>query len=120
MACSGDVTIRAADGGEELLALLSTLIDPSKLSVYDEATREQAYSRTTLRALLVLAAIPAAGEGRGVLELAEQLGLKTTSTHRYLRTWVAVGVLEQVAGWRLYRRTVKVHARERVRRAQPR
>jgi DNA-binding MarR family transcriptional regulator len=106
VACSDEARAFSAGGGEELLALLSTLIDPGKLSAYDQATREKGYSRSTLRALLVLAAIPSDGEGRGVLELAEQLGLKPTSTHRYLRTWVAVGALEQVAGSRRYRRSV--------------
>ncbi|MHB8241954.1 MAG: helix-turn-helix domain-containing protein [Solirubrobacteraceae bacterium] len=81
--------------------------------------REKGYSRTTLRALLVLAAVPSDGGGRGVIELAEQLGLKTTSTHRYLRTWVAVGVLEQTPGSRLYRRTVMADRSEDASRARP-
>ncbi|MHB8241065.1 MAG: helix-turn-helix domain-containing protein [Solirubrobacteraceae bacterium] len=93
-----------SQGDRELLAFLATLIDPGKLSAYDQATRERSLSRTTLRALLVLAALPRSGEARGVLELANELGLTTTSTHRFLRTWVAVGAIEQPPESRQYRR----------------
>jgi hypothetical protein len=67
---------------------------------------DQGYSRSVLRALLVLAAFPADGSERELSSVAEQLSLSGSTTHRYLRTWTAVGLLERDPNSRRYRRSV--------------
>jgi len=78
----------------------------------DEATREllrglmadDCYSRSTLRALLVLAAFPADGSARELTHIARQLGLSPSTTHRYIATWLATGLLTQESRSRKYSR----------------
>lgn len=60
-------------------------------------------SRTTLRALLVLAAF-ADGAERELADIATQVELSPSTTHRYLSTWLAVGLLTQNPQSRRYRR----------------
>ena len=59
-----------------------------------------------LRALLVPAAFPADGSERELTAVAEQLSLSPSTTHRYLRTWTAVGLLERDPDSRRYRRAM--------------
>ena len=67
---------------------------------------DAAYSRSVLRALLVLDAHPLDGSGRTLTGVSTQLGLSPSTTHRYLNTWVAVGMLEQDPRSRRYRRVL--------------
>ena len=67
-------------------------------------------SRSTLRALLVLAAFPPDGGARELSDVARQLGLSPSTTHRYISTWLAVGLIEQDRRSRRYRRTPVGHA----------
>lgn len=67
---------------------------------------DHGYSRSVLRALLVLAAFPADGSERELTAVAEQLSLSPSTTHRYLRTWTAVGLLERDPDSRRYRRAM--------------
>jgi IclR helix-turn-helix domain len=88
-------------------AFSSALSDPGTLakSVLPFLA-DQGYSRSVLRALLVLAAFPSDGSERELSAVAEQLSLSGSTTHRYLRTWTAVGVLERDPDSRRYRRSV--------------
>lgn len=70
------------------------------LSLKDDAS----CSRSTLRALLVLAAFPADGSERELSDVARQLELSPSTTHRYIGTWMAVGMLVQDPQSRRYRR----------------
>jgi hypothetical protein len=80
----------------------------------DAAEDVDSYSRSTLRALMVLAAFPDDGTSREITEVARQLGLSPSTTHRYVGTWVAIGVLVQQPRTRTYRRAlVSVGARSR-------
>ncbi|MHB8235300.1 MAG: acyl-CoA dehydrogenase family protein, partial [Solirubrobacteraceae bacterium] len=54
-------------------------------------------SRSVLRALLVLAAFPLDGAYRALADIAKELGYNASTTHRYVSTWLAIGLLEQVA-----------------------
>jgi hypothetical protein len=63
-------------------------------------------SRSTLRALLVLAAFPADGSERELSDVATRLGLSPSTTHRYIGTWMAVEMLEQDPRSRRYRRVL--------------
>jgi IclR-like helix-turn-helix domain-containing protein len=62
------------------------------------------YSRSVCRALLVLAACPADGGWAELTDVARELGFSPSTTHRYMHTWVAIGLLEQDAYSRRYRR----------------
>ena len=60
----------------------------------DEGYHDRRASQGLIRSLLVLGAF-ASGEVYGVHGLSDKLGLVTTTTWRYLKTWVALGVLEE-------------------------
>jgi hypothetical protein len=72
---------------------------------------DRTYSRVILRAVLALAAFPADGTERELTDVARQLGFSPATTHRYLGTWMAVGLLEQNPRSRRYRRVAARRAR---------
>lgn len=59
----------------------------------------------TVRAFLVLAAVPEDGSADGLSELAAQVGLPIETVHRFLLTLTALGLVEQPDEARCYRRT---------------
>ncbi|HST55312.1 MAG TPA: helix-turn-helix domain-containing protein [Solirubrobacteraceae bacterium] len=59
-------------------------------------------SRSLLRGLSILTCFSPAASSRGVLELAEQLGMSPSTTHRYVVTLVEVGLLERCPTTRRY------------------
>lgn len=61
------------------------------------------FSRSLLRALMVLASYPADGSARSVTEVAKQLGMGISTAHRYTSTFAEVGVLERDPASRRYR-----------------
>jgi hypothetical protein len=96
--------LRDALGGEGLVAALAGLrsgewLDGVLLSLLDD----DSLSRSTVRALMVLSVFPADGAERKLTGVAKQLGMSASTTHRYVHTWVAVGLLEQ-SDSRRYRR----------------
>ncbi len=97
--------VRDASGRAGMTALLS---GPSSLQelhgILLPLLSDNRVSRSTVRALLVLSAFPSDGTYREVTEVPKQLGLSQSTTHRYVRTWVALGLLEQDPGSRRYRR----------------
>ena len=62
-------------------------------------------SRAVLRALLVLAAFPPDGSEREFRHVASDLSLSPSTAHRYIRTWLMVGLLGQDPTSRRYRRS---------------
>jgi hypothetical protein len=100
--------VREASGPSGLAsAFSSALSDPGTLATSVlPFLADQGYSRSVLRALLVLAAFPTDGSERELSAVAEQLSLSGSTTHRYLRTWTAVGLLERDPDSRRYRRSV--------------
>jgi hypothetical protein len=78
----------------ELLASLAELNDPR-------------HSRSLLRGLAVLASLDPDGTGRKVTDVADELDLGASTTHRYLSTLLEVGLLERDPVSREYRRVVK-------------
>lgn len=64
------------------------------------------YARSFLLGLLVLSAFPADGAERELSEVAGELACARSTAHRYLTTWLAVGVLEQDPRSRRYRRAL--------------
>ena len=98
--------MREAAGASGLApAFSSALGDPKALSKSVlPFLADHGYSRSVLRALLVLGAFPVDGAERELTAVAEQLSLSASTTHRYLRTWTAVGLLERDPESRRYRR----------------
>jgi hypothetical protein len=99
--------VREASGGPQLAGLLSGASDLEQLRrgmlpLLDDPR----HSHSALRAVLVLAAFPADGREREVTDVAGALSLSPSTTHRYLRTWTALGLLEQNPSSRRYRRAL--------------
>jgi DNA-binding MarR family transcriptional regulator len=95
--------------GPSLNLLLSGLIAEQTIS---ESSLEERYwvelesgrlSHSLFRGLLILALFISGEEGRGVVEVARQLGLSPSTTHRYISTLVAFGLLVQDPSTRKYR-----------------
>ena len=86
-------------GGQGLLGVVLALSGSRGPVGMEELMRDEGYhdrraSQGLIRSLLVLGAF-ASGEVYGVNALSDKLGLVTTTTWRYLKTWVALGVLEE-------------------------
>jgi hypothetical protein len=94
--------IREATDDDGLLGLLGGLeeVDVQASAVPMDDAR---LSRSLLRGLMVLASYPADGSARSVTDVAQQLGMGVSTTHRYTSTFVEVGVLEQDPVSRQYR-----------------
>jgi hypothetical protein len=95
--------------GPSLSLLLSGLIAEQAIS---ESSLEERYwaelesgrlSHSLFRGLLILALFISGEEGRGVVDVARQLGLSPSTTHRYITTLVAFGLLVQDPSTRKYR-----------------
>jgi hypothetical protein len=88
--------VREASGGPRLAGLLAAAGDLEELQrTMLPLLDDPRHSHSALRAVLVLAAFSVDGSEREVTEVARALGLSPSTTYRYLRTWVALGLLEQ-------------------------
>jgi IclR helix-turn-helix domain len=87
--------------GPSLSLLLSGLItdqaiaDGSLEDRYEAELESGRLSHSLFRGLLILALFISGGEGRGVVEVARELHLSPSTTHRYMSTLVAFGLLAQ-------------------------
>jgi hypothetical protein len=105
-----DQVIRAAGEGGTMSVLLSALKDPkwtlaadSEEWSYPVQMEDRRLSRSLLSGLLVLSCFPADGGSLGIAELARRLDMNTSTTHRYVTTLLAVGLLERDSSTRRYR-----------------
>lgn len=105
-----DQVVRGAGEGGTMSTLLSALRDPDwTLSVdsedwtYPEQMDDRRLSRSLLSGLLVLSCFPADGDYLGIAELARMLDMNTSTTHRYVTTLLAVGLIERDPATRRYR-----------------
>jgi hypothetical protein len=73
-------------------------------------------STSLLLGLLILISFPSDGSERGNKQIAQELGLAASTTHRYIQTLVVAGLLEQNPVNRCYRRTQLSGRKERGRR----
>ncbi|HYB24928.1 MAG TPA: helix-turn-helix domain-containing protein [Solirubrobacteraceae bacterium] len=95
--------------GPSLSLLLSGLItdegisDGSLEDRYGADLESGRLSHSLFRGLLILALFISGGDGRGVVEVARELGLSPSTTHRYMSTLVAFGLLVQDPTTRKYR-----------------
>ena len=87
--------MEAIAGAEEIkfLASLTQSNDPRFL-------------RSLLQGLMILASFPVGGAGGAVTDVADELGLGASMTHRYASTLLEVGLLERDPASRRYRRAV--------------
>lgn len=96
------VVRRSANTGDvsSLLRGLAESPSTAKLRTLSQSPR---LSRSLLLGLLVLASFPADGSALAVTDVASQLEMSPSTTHRYLTTLLAVGLLEQDPRSRRYR-----------------
>ncbi len=90
--------------------LLSALRDPqwtlsleSQDWAYPAQMEDRRLSRSLLSGLLVLSCFSPDGDYLGIAELARMLDMNTSTTHRYVTTLLAVGLLERDPATRRYR-----------------
>jgi hypothetical protein len=105
-----DKVIRAAGQGGTMSVLLSALRDPSwtlgldsEQSAQPAQLEDRRLSRSLLSGLMVLSCFPPDGGYLGIAELARMLAMNTSTTHRYVTTLLAVGLLERDSTTRRYR-----------------
>jgi hypothetical protein len=60
-------------------------------------------SRSLMRGLSILAGFTSGARERGIVELASELGLSPSTTHRYAQTLLQLGLLERCPTTRKYR-----------------
>jgi hypothetical protein len=76
----------------------------SRLSGYlPIGTVDPRLSRSLLRGLSILTCFGPDGDSRGIVEIAEDLGMSPSTTHRYALTLVELGLLERCPDTRKYR-----------------
>lgn len=103
-----DQVVRDAGRGGTMSVLLSALRSPDwalalDAGEYPAQMDDRRLSRSLLSGLLVLSCFAADGADLGIADLARMLGTNTSTTHRYVTTLRAVGLLEQDASTRRYR-----------------
>lgn len=97
------VVREAADGGS-MSVLLSGLKDiRAVLAEEPRQLEDSRLSRSLLAGLLMLASFPTDGSYLGNAEIARMLDMNPSTTHRYVSTLVAVGLLERDPTTRRYR-----------------
>jgi DNA-binding MarR family transcriptional regulator len=105
-----DQVVRSAGQGGTLSVLFAAVKDPqwplarnSEEWSYPAQMEDRRLSRSLLSGLFVLSCFPADGGYLGIAELARMLDMNTSTTHRYVTTLLAVGLLERNPGTRKYR-----------------
>jgi IclR helix-turn-helix domain len=95
--------VRRAASCDGLLAGLGAGLTEGDVRGFKTKMDDARFSRSLLRALMVLASYPADGSTRSVSDVAKQLGMGISTAHRYTSTFAEVGVLERDPVSRQYR-----------------
>jgi hypothetical protein len=90
-----DQVVRHSSDGATVSNILHGLAEGGLESSFAALSESPRLSRSLLLGLLVLAAFPTDGEALAVSDVATRLGLSPSTTHRYMITLLAVGLLEQ-------------------------
>jgi IclR helix-turn-helix domain len=90
-----DQVVRRSAEGSAVSSILHGLAAGGLAASFPELSESPRLSRSLLLGLLVLAAFPTNGEGLAVSDVATRLELSPSTTHRYMTTLLAVGLLEQ-------------------------
>jgi hypothetical protein len=99
VARNGNVTPRSAKG-EKAAAARGSL---AARGYMPSETTDARLSRSLLRGLSLLTGFGPDGEQRGIVELADDLGMSPSTAHRYALTLVELGLLERCPRTRKYR-----------------
>ncbi len=98
-----DQVLRRRAQGGGVSGILHGLGDGRLTARYPALSDSPRLSQSLLLGLLVLACFPTDGEALAVTEVAGRLELSPSTTHRYMSTLLAVGLLEQDPRSRRYR-----------------
>lgn len=98
-----DQVIRGRSKADGISTLLRTLADRELAATFQALSASPRLSRSLMLGLLVFACFPADSEDLAVTDVATKLELSPSTTHRYLSTLLAVGLLEQDPRTRRYR-----------------
>jgi hypothetical protein len=99
--------VRRVSGDNGVAGLLRGLSDQRTFtSRYLALSESPRHSRSLLLGLLVLSCFPSDGTELAVTDVAHKIGMSPSTTHRYMTTLLAVGLLEQDPRTRGYRRPV--------------
>ncbi len=99
-----DRVVRGAAENGSMSVLLSGLSDVREVLAREPRQMEDSrLSRSLLAGLLMLASFPTDGSYLGNAEIARMLDMNPSTTHRYVSTLVAVGLLERDPATRRYR-----------------
>jgi hypothetical protein len=99
-----DRVVRSAADRGSMSVLLSGLRDVREVLSREPAQMDDSrLSRSLLAGLLMLASFPTDGSYLGNAEIARILDMNPSTTHRYVSTLVAVGLLERDPTTRRYR-----------------
>jgi DNA-binding MarR family transcriptional regulator len=95
--------VRRSSDGDTVSSLLRSLGERGTTAAdFRELAQSPRMSRSLLLGLLVLACFPADGSALAVTDVATRLEMSPSTTHRYLTTLLAVGLLEQDPRTRRY------------------
>jgi DNA-binding transcriptional ArsR family regulator len=98
-----DQVVRRSSEGNGMTSVLHGLAERGLASNYEALAASPRLSRSLLLGLLVLACFPTDGGGLAVTDVAVRLDLSPSTTHRYMTTLLAAGLLEQDPRSRRYR-----------------
>ncbi|HWX44089.1 MAG TPA: helix-turn-helix domain-containing protein [Solirubrobacteraceae bacterium] len=91
---------RAKNGGPKGK---SASLQKATRAALEEALEDPQLSQSLLRGLAILASYGPERPWRAIIDLSGQLGMSPSTTHRYVKTLRAVGLLEQNPSTREYR-----------------
>jgi DNA-binding MarR family transcriptional regulator len=95
---------RDAARRDDVVGLLRGMADNGSLAArYQALADTPRLSRSLLLGLLVLGCFSSDGSGLAVTDVAGKLGMSPSTTHRYISTLLAVGLLDQDPRSRRYR-----------------
>jgi DNA-binding MarR family transcriptional regulator len=89
------------EGG--IASVLRRLSNQDLSATYAALSASPRLSRSLMLGLLVFACFPTDGQGLAVTDVAARLELSASTTHRYMSTLLAAGLLEQDPRTRRYR-----------------
>jgi hypothetical protein len=94
--------VRKFAGSDGILGGLAG-VTAGDVHAFEAKMDDARFSRSLLRALMVLASYPPDGSARSVSDVAKELGMGISTAHRYTSTFAEVGVLERDPASRQYR-----------------
>ncbi len=97
-----DIVLAAAGSGQGAPAPLLDWLNPRTLT--STLADDPKLCRSLVIGLSMLLSFPTTGEPRGAKEVADELNLGRSTTHRYVRTLLRIGLLAQDPQTHRYRR----------------